>query len=188
MSQSLRGHFLIAVPKLRDSNFFKTVVLMVEHGADGAMGLVINRPSSISVASALQGHFEIPDDGELVYTGGPVEPVALFLLHDAPFLDPDERPVIEGLFMGSSAEAFERVLQAHADGNQEVHLRVFSGCAGWGPGQLEEELGRGDWLTCPACEEMIYAEDPYDVWDRVYQTSLAAHRLLSLDCPNPELN
>jgi putative transcriptional regulator len=188
MSPSLRGHLLIAVPKLRDPNFFKSVVLLVEHGTDGAMGLIVNRPSSITVANALQGHFHLSNNSDLVFTGGPVEPVALFLIHNCGELDPEESAVVDGLYMGSSAAAFERVLQSQENCSQPIEFRIYAGCAGWGPGQLEGELQRGDWLTLPASREMVLAEDPYEVWDRARLAVQAAHRLLELDCDHPELN
>lgn len=173
---------------MKDSNFFKTVVLIVEHGPEGAMGLVINRPSLISVAKSLQGHFDFPENGEVVFTGGPVEPAALFMIHDSQELDPTENPVIAGLYMGSSAEVFEEVVQARMDETNTIHFRIFGGCAGWGPNQLEGELERGDWATLPACLEYIFADDPYSVWDTAFQHVQTAHRLLNLDCDHPEWN
>ena len=80
---SLRGQCLIAAKTLRDGNFYKTVVLMLEHTGQGATGLVLNRPSSVRVAHALSGHFALPDTEEVVFIGGPVEPNALLILHDA---------------------------------------------------------------------------------------------------------
>ena len=82
MPKSLRGQYLISGKWLRDPNFYKTVVLMVEHNAQGAMGLVVNRPSSVTVAHALSEHFNLPETDDLVYVGGPVEPSALFVLHN----------------------------------------------------------------------------------------------------------
>ena len=92
---------MIAAKRLRDPNFYKTVVLMVEHGADGAMGLVINRPSSVTFAHALSEHFKLPETDDLVYVGGPVEPSALFILHNSAELDRKESPLIPGVFVGS---------------------------------------------------------------------------------------
>jgi putative transcriptional regulator len=187
MREFLRGHFLIAGCRLKDPNFFKTAVLLVEHNDDGAMGLVVNRPSSVTVSNALAGHFDLPETGELVYVGGPVEPAALFVLHSSPALDGGERPVVEGLYVGTNTEIFERVVQSSGD-DEHLQFRVFSGCAGWAPGQLEGELARGDWFTHPACAEAVFEEDPYSLWDvllgRVYQS----HRLLPHRCEHPEWN
>ena len=80
MPDSLRGQFLIAGKNLRDPNFYQSVVLIVEHGDGGAMGVVVNRPSGVTVTQALQKHFELPETGEMVYVGGPVERNALWIV------------------------------------------------------------------------------------------------------------
>jgi putative transcriptional regulator len=188
MSQSIRGHYLIASKWLRDPNFYKTVVLMVEHGDDGAMGLVVNRPSCVTVAHALSEHFKLPETDDVVYVGGPVEPSALFILHDAPQFDMHERPVVPGLYVGSSAEVFEEVVRSAADGNPDLNYRIFSGCAGWGPGQLEGELARGDWHLRPAAAAAVFTEDPYHLWDCQLQKFYESNRIVPHAVRNPEWN
>lgn len=188
MSESLRGQFLIAGCKLRDPNFFKTAVLIIEHGSDGAMGLVVNRPSSVTVSNALAGHFDLPETGEPVYFGGPVEPAALFILHSAVEFDPQEPAVLPGLFVASSAEVFSEVVRATCQGEGDSHYRVFSGCAGWAPNQLEKELARGDWFIHPARPELVFHDDPYVVWDTLLSEVYRSKRLLAAECDNPEWN
>src|SRR5689334_1404863 len=100
MANSYRGQFLIAAPQLRDPNFYKTVVLIAEHGEQGAMGLVINRPSSVLVSNALSKHFDVCDNGDLVFVGGPVEPLALFMIHSAEDLAANEQPIVPGMYIG----------------------------------------------------------------------------------------
>ncbi|MEZ6064414.1 MAG: YqgE/AlgH family protein [Planctomycetaceae bacterium] len=112
---SLKGCFLVAGCRLRDPNFFKTAVLIIEHGVEGAMGLVVNRPSSISVSNALSGTIDLPEHGELVHVGGPVEPNALFILHSAGELDSAEQPVLPGLYVASSG----RCVRAGDAGDRE---------------------------------------------------------------------
>jgi len=185
MSHSLRGYFLVAGSQLRDPNFFKTAVLMVEHGPEGAMGLVVNRPSSVSVSQALTGHLDMPDNGELVYVGGPVEPSALFVIHNADQMDPSEGPVVPGVFMGSSADIFEEVV---TECSPDLKYRVFCGCAGWGPGQLEQELSRCDWLTVKADSEMIFQDNAYEIWDQLVSRCFQKNRLLPFACEHPEWN
>jgi putative transcriptional regulator len=188
MSHSLRGHFLIANKHLKDTNFYKTVVLLVEHGHDGAMGVVVNRPSSIKVAHALSEHFDLPDNDNVVYLGGPVEPGALFILHNAPELDGQELPVVPGLYMASNAEVFESIIRAASTGHVGLSFRVFCGCAGWAPGQLEGELERGDWYLHPAASCSLFHVDPYELWDQEVAHVNEANRILP-DCPtNPEWN
>lgn len=188
MADTLRGQFLIAGRSLRDENFFQSVVLIVEHGSGGAMGVVINRPSGVTVAQALKNHFELPENGEMVYVGGPVERNALFILHNDDDLDGSETPVIEGLFVGSSPDTFERVVRRIANGDDELKFRVYFGCAGWAPDQLEGELARNDWLICPATAARVFDVDPYNVWSMTVADYNRANPLLPGFTGNPELN
>lgn len=183
-----RGQLLIASPHLRDPNFHQSVVLIAEHGDHGAMGLVINRPSSILVSHALAKHFDLDDNGELVYVGGPVEPLALFILHSAEDLAAGERPVAPGLYIGNNEDVFKEVLRRGCGSLPGLCYRVFSGCAGWSPGQLEGEIARGDWYLRPGCREMVYHEDPYAVYDNLLRQVREANRLWPHPCKDPELN
>jgi putative transcriptional regulator len=188
MSESLRGQFLIAGKRLRDANFFKAVVLVVEHNTEGAMGLVVNRPSSVTVSHALSEHFPLPETDDLVFLGGPVEPAALFILHDSPDFDEQEPPVAGGLYVGSSAEVFESIVRSSANGELSLHFRIFSGCAGWAPGQLEGELERGDWYIRPAVPRTVFGEDPYCIWDTLLEELQHANRVLPESPGNVEWN
>lgn len=188
MAESLRGHILIASVGLRDPNFFKTVVLMVEHGDKGAMGLVVNRPSKVSVQQALEKHFALPETDECVHIGGPVEQNALFILHNLAQFDGGEEPLLPGLFVGHSAEVFHDVVEKVAEGQLSVHFRVFAGCAGWAPDQLEGELARGDWHVRPASGDIIFQADPYSLWDSQFRKVREEHRLFPDLSGNPELN
>ncbi len=171
-------------------NFFQIflVVLMVEDGENGSMGLVLNQPSDLTVKNVLQGHFDLQDLDDLVYTGGPVEPTAFFILHNAGDLDPGERPLLPGLFVGSTAEAFQDVIRRIAAGDSSVKFRVFRGCAGWAPNQLQGELERGDWLTIPASAEHILNEDPYDLWERLMTIAGRESKIIPSTEVNPEWN
>lgn len=199
MAETFRGQMLIAARNLRDPNFFKTVVLIVEHNAEGAMGVVVNRPSGVTVAHALKKHFELPETGEMVHIGGPVERNALFILHNAEDLESPTtsdyvsdnappQPIIDGLFVGSSPDTFEHVIERAAANDPDLKYRVYFGCAGWGPDQLEGEIGRNDWLILPARAEYVFHPEPYDLWER----AVAEHRQTSPVVPgapaNPELN
>jgi len=188
MPDSLRGQFLIAGKNLRDPNFYQSVVLIVEHGDGGAMGVVVNRPSGVSVTQALEKHFELPETGELVYVGGPVERNALFILHNADDLDSSETPVLDDLFVGSSPDTFESIVQRAAEGDANLKFRVYFGCAGWGPEQLEGELDRNDWLIYPASQEFVFHPDPYDTWDLLVKAWNKANPLLPGITGNPGLN
>lgn len=188
MSDSLAGQFLIAGKRLRDPNFHKSVVLVVEHGDDGAMGLIVNRPSSVTVAHALAGHFDLPETDDLVYVGGPVDPSALFVLHNDAGLDEVDSAVISGVHVGSSPEVFERVVRSSAEGDPDMKFRIFSGCAGWGPGQLESEVSRGDWHQLPATAELTFHEDPYEIWDILVRKLSESTGILPDSPADPEWN
>ena len=188
MSDSLRGQFLIAGKNLRDPNFYQSVVLIVEHGDGGAMGVAVNRPSGVTVAQALKNHFELPDSGEMVYVGGPVERNALFILHNATDLDSSETPVLDGVFVGSSPETFENIIKRAAGGDDELKFRVYFGCAGWAPDQLEGEMARNDWLVHPATIERVFDPNPYEVWQAMVAEYHRANPLLPGLAGDPGLN
>ena len=156
---------MLAGRELRDPNFFQSAVLIVEHGPGGAMGVIVNRPSEVSLSQALSKHFDLDDQGELVYIGGPVEQNSLFILHNADDLDPSESAVVEGVCIGSSAEVFEEIVQRAVDGDSEIRYRVYFGCAGWAPGQLEGELARSDWRICDGSAEFVFRDNPYEIWE-----------------------
>ncbi|NNJ24374.1 YqgE/AlgH family protein [Alienimonas chondri] len=174
---SLRGRVLVAGRHLRDPNFHRSLVLLVEHGDDGAFGLVVNRPTATTVRRALAGHLEMADGSEPVFDGGPVEPAALFVLHNSVEFSEGELPVCSGLFVGNSRESFEGLVNAVEAGDEETRYRVFSGCAGWGPGQLEGELDRGDWRIVDAdvvldgAVDPVFGPNPYDSWETVDRLS-----------------
>lgn len=188
MSESLRGHCLVAAKSLRDPNFHKTVVLLLEHNDQGATGLIVNRPSSIKVAHALSAHFNLPEMDDVVFVGGPVEPSALLMLHNADLFQDSESSPIPGLYIGGSAESFEKVLQSCGHGADQPHFRIFSGYSGWGAGQLEGEIDRGDWLIHPGCCDLLFRSDPYEVYDIVLQKIYKANRLLPYEVKNPQWN
>ena len=188
MPEFLRGQFLISAKSLRDPNFFKTVILLLEHNQHGAMGLVVNRPSSVTVSQVLSEHFELPETGEVVFMGGPVEPGNLFILHNAVEFDFSESPPLEGVFVGCTKDVFESVVRSVAEGDEEARFRVFSGCAGWSPKQLEGEIGRGDWLLHDASAEFVFHKAPYEVWDTLMHTFQKAHQLVAAANQHPEWN
>ena len=133
--QSLQGHFLVASPHLPDPNFFRTVVLMVQHDRDGALGLVLNRPTRATVADAWQRFANGDVDSQQpVFWGGPVEGPPL-VLHSQRELRQSE--VLPGVYLSSRKAVIERVIRRGG------RFRLFFGYAGWGAGQLEAELDMG---------------------------------------------
>jgi putative transcriptional regulator len=188
MSGGHRGQFLVAANHLRDPNFYRSVVLILEHNSEGAMGLVVNRPSSVSVEKALSEHLDTGACETPVYVGGPVEGSALFIMHNCLSLGQHDQEIVTGLFLAGSHESFESVVRDGMQPENGVHFRVFCGYAGWGAGQLESEIGRGDWHLLPADGETVLEQDPYGAWDVCVRRLHRANRLLPHNVRNPEWN
>lgn len=149
-SSSLGGQLLCAVPQLLDPNFHRSVVLMLEHNEDGALGLVLNNPlpnTVAEVARSLQLRWE-GDEEATVRLGGPVEPMRGWILHDTPEWDPSADEVLPGLWLTTSLEP---VTKAGHDivGANDSHVLFLLGYAGWAGSQLEAEIAAGSWLPVP---------------------------------------
>jgi putative transcriptional regulator len=184
---SLQGLFLLASNHLRDPNFFRTVVLMLEHSAEGAMGLVINRPSAVTIRKALSISGPMNSGDAPVFVGGPVEPNSLFILHNCTAMSGTDRETAPGIFLASSEHSFDAVVKP-AESEIVPKFRLFSGYAGWGAGQLESEVARGDWLLLPADEALILEDDPYGIWEVCLRRIQRMYRFLDVEVRNPEWN
>ena len=161
---------------------------MLEHNDEGAMGLVLNHPLDVSLSDALSEHFNIADGGHRLFRGGPVERNALLILHNSAGYDQEHESVIPGVFVGTSPDIFEKVVDATNSPDSDFQFRIFSGYSGWGAGQLESELRRGDWFTHPATAEPVFDSNPYDVWEGVLQEFYERNRLLPDQPASPEWN
>jgi putative transcriptional regulator len=158
--ESLRGHLLLSTASLWDPNFRKTIVLIGHHDEQGAVGVVLNRPSEVTVAEAVPALADLVPFGEPLFIGGPVQPEAAVVLVE--FEDPSRAEI---LALGSIGFLPEEAGPEDVGGIRRA--RVFSGYSGWGPGQLEAELEEGSWLVEPALPEDVFCEDPERLWDRV---------------------
>jgi putative transcriptional regulator len=179
--QSLRGHLLIAGPSLVDANFRRTVVLVGEHSEEGAMGVVLNRPSEATVTEALPELAPLVEGSDVVHVGGPVQPSAIVVLAD--FEEPDRA--------GSLVLESVGFLPAEVDPDELGELRrtrVFAGYAGWGPRQLDAELDEGSWIVEPALPEDVFTSNPDDLWSVVLRRKGGPFSVLALMPPDPSLN
>jgi putative transcriptional regulator len=179
---SARGQLLIAGPSLLDPNFWRTVVLVIEHTDDGALGLVLNRPSETTVGEAVSQLEELVDVGEQLFIGGPVQPSAVIVL--AEFEDAGDAALIAFddvgvLGTGSSLEEVGAVVRSG---------RAFVGHAGWGPGQLDSEIERGDWILEPARREDAFSADPRELWPEVLTRKGGSYALIARMPPDPSVN
>ena len=159
-----KGRLLIASPALRDPNFDRTIVLMLHHDEDGAVGLVLNHPSQMAVAEALPQWEGAAAAPPVLFFGGPVDPSsAICLARMRPGPDPVEGwlPVI-----GRIGTLDLTRDPAETAGRLE-DLRVFSGYSGWGPGQLEGELEGGAWLVVEPVHDDPFTTDPAGLWRAV---------------------
>ena len=170
MAESLRGQLLIAAPSLHDY-FRRTVVLVIEHTPDGAMGVVLNRTSETRVADA-----ELSGDDELVRVGGPVSPQSVVALGE--FADVAEA--------GTHVVGPLGTLDPDSENVTLQRIRVFAGYTGWGPGQLDEELEQDAWVVTPA--QPGDAFDDGDIWSEALKRKGGGYRLLSTMPADPSLN
>ena len=179
---SLRGQLLVAAPTLLDPNFRRTVVLIAEHGDEGAMGIVLNRASEIDVADAAPSLAHLVEPGELVHTGGPVQPTAVVIV--AEFDDPEQAAsiVVDNVGFVAAESDFDALE------NGVARARVFAGLAGWAPGQLEAELERDDWFLEPADAEDVFSDDPDALWSAVLERKGGQYVLIARMPLDPSLN
>jgi putative transcriptional regulator len=179
---SARGHLLIAGPALLDRNFWRTVVLMVEHNREGALGLVLNRPTETSIGDAVPQLDELLDPDDQLFIGGPVQPSAVIVL--AQFEDPSDAALLafdDVGVLGTGAS-----LEDPAAGVRRG--RAFIGHAGWGPGQLDGELERGDWILEPATIADAFSAEPRGLWSEVLTRKGGSYALIARMPPDPSMN
>jgi len=178
---SLQGQLLVASPSLLDPNFRRTVVLVTEHNAEGAAGLVLNRPSEAEVVETVPQLEPLADDGEHVWVGGPVEQNAVLVLGE--FLDPDDAavPLFGSLGFPALDEPDDVVPLT-------TRRRIFAGYAGWGSGQLEDELAREDWILEPASNDDAFTEAPDELWADVLRRKGGIYELVARMPEDPSVN
>jgi putative transcriptional regulator len=157
--KSLAGQFLVASPHLRDPNFAHTVVLMLQHEEQGALGVVVNRPGDKTVDEVWEMIGSEPFGCDhAVHVGGPV-PGPLIALHNQEAFS--EKEILPDLYMSMQKDSIDLLVR-----RSDAKFRLFSGHAGWGGGQLENEMRVGGWLTSPADAEEVFS-DPEELWKLV---------------------
>ncbi len=153
-----KGQFLVASPHLTDANFFRSVVLLIQHNEEGAFGVVLNRPLGTGAAAVLESVFEkSANDIGPIHLGGPV-PGPLMALHTNE--NHSDLEVLPGLYMTTRKEGLMDVVALGEP------VRIFSGYAGWGESQLESELQGGGWVTLPAKVQEVFS-DRETLWTQV---------------------
>jgi putative transcriptional regulator len=158
------GVLLYAVPRLRDPNFAESVVLLVQHGPQGAMGLIVNRPSDALAEDALPELEGLR--GQPIYRGGPVQAEVILALVRTAQPSAKAIRVLEDVHMTGSQVDLEAAAKR---GRAYERVRLYSGYAGWAAGQLEDEVRRGDWVVVRADVATIFSTAPGSLWQKVYE-------------------
>ncbi len=179
----LKGQLLLDSGQLAGSFFQRTVVLICQHDAEGAFGLVLNRTTGNKV-----GEMIVADLPEMLkacplYLGGPVQPSALSFLHTDSFI-PDAN-VLPNLSLGHS---LDDLLELGAAFSPTRKIRMFAGYAGWSPGQLEDEMKRKAWVKHPASLELVFDTDTGQLWQKILCLKGSKYKLLAQMPEDPSLN
>jgi len=161
------GRLLVASERILDPRFQETVILLVNYDREGAMGLILNRPTRISIGEGLQILPELAEGayaGDPIYYGGPVALNLPLALLKTPHPPDNSKPVNKDLVLTGPAEIASR-FTGKETGSES--FRIFAGYSGWGAGQLEGEIGRGDWQVRPFDPEAIFARDSETLWEKM---------------------
>ena len=158
---------LLASPHLPDPNFQRSVVLMLEHHKQGALGMIVNMPTELTVVEAFEDQ-DIQwqgDPEEPLWYGGPVMEESGWILHEplAGGMRPGSMAVMDGMILTSSIEVLEEVSR-----KPPRRIRIIRGISGWSAGQLDDEIAAGLWLTADADPGFIYDQPPAAMWDNAY--------------------
>ena len=159
-----RGVLLYATPDLSDPNFAHTVVLLLEHGPDGSLGVVLNRPTPRSVDDVLDLTAGTSGLDLHVWWGGPVQPQAVISMVRTPRPGPRARTILREVHLASDLDDVRQVL---GEPGGRLRVRIFSGYAGWARGQLEAELRAGGWVPEPADAATVFSPAPSRMWEKV---------------------
>lgn len=175
MVKPSKGRFLIASRQLLDPNFAETVVLLLEYNRQGAMGLIINRPSEMKLSLVLPEIEALRQRPDTIYHGGPVAKNQLLLLIRTTSPPEGSRQVFKDIHLSSSQEVIQRMIK-NAEG--EERFRVYAGYAGWAPGQLDKEIATGGWHVLGADAETVFDKSPEEIWpDLIHRSSAQWVRL-----------
>jgi putative transcriptional regulator len=172
--QSLKGQFILDNGRLGGSFFHRAVILVCQHDAEGAFGLVLNRSINAKVGEALVANLPDRLKGEPLFLGGPVQPQALSFLYNDAFV-PDAN-VMANLTLSHSLDTLLEVSESFSTSQR---IKIFAGYSGWSPGQLEDEMKRDTWLTHPASLELIFHPEPTQLWRHILLQKGWKYRLVA---------
>jgi len=163
------GKLLVSRSGMPDPNFAETVVLLIAYDEGGALGLIINRRSEVKLSQILPDVERLKDRDDPVYLGGPVGKSRMFLLVRSEEQPNPTRPVVDDVYVSESPELLERLLEE----GSKAEFRAYAGSAGWGAGQLEGEMERGDWHLVSGSGDRVFTERPTTLWRRLLPRNAA---------------
>ncbi|HEY3200297.1 MAG TPA: YqgE/AlgH family protein [Actinomycetes bacterium] len=191
MSTPLTGRLLVATPVLTDPNFARAVVLVLDHDEDGTLGVVVNRPTGVDVTAVLPPWSDLTSTPQVVFQGGPVALdsalglAAVTAGHGE--AEPDEEPL-------GWRRVHERIGLVDLDAPPEIlaaelsAMRIFAGYAGWGPGQVEDEIAEGAWYVVDSEPADAFSESPADLWQRVLRRQTGDLAFVATFPDDPSMN
>lgn len=174
------GSLLVATDQMLDPNFKRSVLLILHYGEDGALGVLINRPTNLDPAEAFPQAASFADYAGKVFFGGPVGPTQLLMLMRAPSRDLVRGPPVVGdVYIGVDPENFDSAI---AGGSDSSRVRFYAGHAAWAPQQLDGEIAAGSWRVVSGRADLVFADDPLSLWEQVVHTE----RELVVESKEPE--
>ena len=179
----LKGQLLLDSGQLQGSFFARTVVLICQHDAEGAFGLVLNHDTGATVGEKIVADLPESLKGCPLYEGGPVQPSALSFLHSDAFLQ--NANVMPNLSLGHSMDDLVELGESLSPTRK---IKMFAGYAGWSPGQLEGEMKRKAWLTHPAMLELVFDSPPEQLWQEILRRKGWQYKILAQSPDDLSLN
>lgn len=183
MNQPLRkGKLLVAMPALNDPHFMQAVVLLCNYGSEGALGVILNRPTEIAVSTLIHD-FPALAGANRIYEGGPVAKNGMLVLCRGQGSNPDNE-ILQDISLAKDLDALKGMDATAPD----MEVRCYLGYAGWVPGQLEAELHTGSWKTVPADATLIFETDPLLLWPRMIRELGPEYAFYATMPMNPGMN
>lgn len=179
-----KGRLLLAEPFLGDPNFDRSVILLVEHSAEGSLGFVLNQPLLGIQLNDLTLNW--PDFESTVHEGGPVQKDSLFFLHNKGDLIPGSKEIMPGIYWGGDVEPLKNLIEVGLIKTNDI--RFFLGYSGWGEQQLEDELDQNSWIVAELGQENIFASDAAELWQRILRQGDDTQRIWANSPIDPQLN
>lgn len=177
------GRILVSEPFLMDSYFKRSVILLGEHGEEGTVGFILNKPTDLGLNDALEDFppFEVP-----LYFGGPVQTDTIHFLHTIGAKLEGSKEILPGIWWGGSLEMLKLMIDTHQVGKDDI--RFFAGYSGWEPNQLNDELRSKTWLVSNCQKVFDFSDHPEDLWGEVLRSMGSSYAVLANFPEDPSLN